>query len=148
MGMQVREAKHFINTEDLPDYEEYRVLAVILSRVPAGTRFGVGQKNLRERLDRLLIEEKNPLIADNFRFKPHYFYCPAIYDLLSGMRFYGEAIGLENWGPDFIYVVTEKTSAVAREVRGLKLISEEGLEYLEGLGQKLADSLPVRAVIA
>ncbi len=61
-----REAKFFINRRDNSDNIQYRILAVMLSSVPAGTMFGRSNENLNSRLDVIINKNKNSLIGKYF----------------------------------------------------------------------------------
>ena len=131
-----RSARFIINQTDDDDNNQYRILAIILSAVPAEYRFGRGSGNLDSRLDDVLKNEANPIIKENFHFN-RYGNSEQIHDLLSAHVNYGRLIGLRNSGPDFNYEVTTRTHEVAREIADLNLIPESDRVYLASLGSKL-----------
>ena len=133
----VRQAKFSVNKRDDKSNIQYRILAVMLSSVPAGTIFGGGSKNLDSRLDAIIRKDTNPLVEQYFHTKRRYGYSPEVHDLLSVDNIYGELIGLTNWGSDYQYQVEEKTHQVAQEIEELALFFDEDLKSLKELGKKL-----------
>ena len=132
-----KESEFWVNREDTPYGLKYRLLAVILSSVPAGTQFSRGKDNLDSRLCDVLSEETNPLITDNFHFHPNYRTCIEIQELLSANLDYGRVIGLKNHGLDFLFMVTEFTHEIAREIEDLQLLDRDQIAYLKDVGKKL-----------
>lgn len=137
MKTVTRKSTYHINREDDADNTRYRILAVMLSSVPPKTRFARGNGNLDHRLCSLLKDETKPIIKDNFRIHPTYGTSKEIAELLSAHRNYGQMIGIDNEGPNFLYGITDRTHAVAAEVEKLKLIDTEDIKYLKELGKKL-----------
>ena len=113
----------------------YRILAMILSSVPAGTRFGSGEENLGPRLAKIIRKENNEIIREHFSVHVYANYSPELEELLCFS--FGRPIGLENWGLDFQYQVTEKTHEIAREIEKRGYFSKKQRKYLKSLGEKL-----------
>ena len=139
MGLfdEVRQARFLINKSDYSTNIKYRILAVMLSSVPAETKFGRGHENLDSRLDVVIKKNSNFLIGKYFHIKRPYGYSPEVHELLSPYTDFACLIGLQNWGQDFQYKITEMTHQIAREIEELALFPDEDLRDLKELGKKL-----------
>ncbi len=133
-----REAKYFVNQTDSKEHVQYRILAVMISVVPSGTRFVSRNNGLLRRLSKVVCEEgKDSTIAKHFDVDSDG-YSHQINDLLSAQADYGGMIGLKNFGPYFFYETTPQTREIAREIEELGLFDPGMIGYLERLGQKLS----------
>ena len=132
-----RDARFWINRLDEFDNSKYRVLAVILSSVPAGKLFSGRDNDLEHQLCIVLKNDHKQVIVDNFCIDPRYNRSDDLHDLISAYSSYGQAIGLKCWLPDFDYQVTQVTHDVAREVENLGLLPRDDIFYLKEIGKKL-----------
>lgn len=139
---KTRRASFYVNQRDDGSNTQYRIIALMLSSVPIGTLFGRGEENLDSKLTKVLKmetdkQDPNKLITDNFKFDHTYSICKDVNWLLSSFIDFGAPIGLENWGPDYRYRVTERTHRIADEIKELELFSEEEIQYLQNIGREL-----------
>jgi hypothetical protein len=133
----LKKTKFRINLNNNLESEKYRILAIMLSSVPIGTRFNSRTDNLSSKLCQVMQGEDNLIILNNFRFNKNYRTSEDIDLLLSAYLNYGSLIGLENIGSDFSYLVSEKTHEIAHEIEDLGFIDKRNISYLKDLGKRL-----------
>lgn len=131
------------------------VLAATLASYSTGTRFKTRQGGfLIERLTRLFIESKHPLVVENMFIDskepfevghvPCYFLDKNRIDKNIGVgTFFGPELGLTNWTMDFDYLFDNGVKYLQARMNSLQeakvFLGEEDYNYFKELGKNLPE---------